>query len=124
MMKLRLFRLLTAALALAALSSSLRAQENLPAGPSNYDEDLQLFSPFEIDLDNMADKQWSGYFFDYNKLFWAYTGKRTTIGSPNVSEMINGVAVQGQFAEVIYQQNPQDLGTSPAPYLVQNTLTN
>ena len=34
----------------------------------------------------MTDKQWSGYFFDYNKLFWAYTGERTTIGNPHVSE--------------------------------------
>src|ERR1700759_305880 len=110
MMKLRLFGLLTATIACVALASQARAQENLPPGPSNYEEDLQLFSPFEIDLDNMADKQWSGYFFDYNKLFWAYTGEpRTTIGSPNVTEMIGGVAVQGQFAEVIYQQNPQDL---------------
>jgi hypothetical protein len=124
MMKLRLYGLLAATLAFVALASSVRAQENLPLGPSNYDEDLQLFSPFEIDLDNTTDKQWSGYFFEYNKLFWSYTGERTTIGSPNVTEMINGVAVQGQFAEVIYQQNPQDLGTRPDPYLVQNTLTN
>ena len=50
-------------------------------------------APFTLDLDNMADKQWSGYFFDYDKLFWAYTGERTTVGSHNVSETIlfNGV---------------------------------
>ena len=60
------------------------AQENLPIGPSNYEQDLQIFAPFELDLDNMVDDQWSGYFFEYNKLFWAYTGERTTIGSPNV----------------------------------------
>ena len=72
----------------------------------------------------MVDDQWSGYFFEYNKLFWAYTGERTTVGSPNVFENVNGVQVQGQFAEVIYRDNPQDEGDPPAPYLVQNELQN
>ena len=81
-------------------------------------------APFDLDLDNMVDDQWSGYFFEYNKLFWAYTGERTTVGSSNVFEDVNGVMVQGQFAEVIYRQNPQDEGVSPLPYLVQNGLDN
>ena len=63
----------------------------------------------------MADKQWSGYFFEYNKLFWAYTGERTTIGNPNVTENINGVIVQGQFAEIIYQtQSARPRARAPA----------
>ena len=40
-----------------------------------------MFAPFTLDLDNMADEQWSGYFFEYNKLYWNYTGERTTVGS-------------------------------------------
>ena len=28
----------------------------------------------------MADDQWSGYFFEYNKLFWYYSGERVTVG--------------------------------------------
>jgi hypothetical protein len=100
-MKYRLFGILAATLTLCALVRTGQAQENLPFGPSNYEHDLQIFAPFDLDLDNMADDQWSGYFFEYNKLFWAYTGERTTIGSPNVFEEVNGVLVQGQFAEII-----------------------
>ncbi len=123
-MKYRLLGSL-AAVTLCALLRTGRAEENLPMGPSNYEQDLQIFAPFDLDLDNMVDDQWSGYFFEYNKLFWAYTGERTTVGSPNVSENINGVMVQGQFAEVIYSPNPQDInGPPPTPYLVHNGLTN
>ena len=66
---------------LFAFIGNVRAQENLPFGPENYEQDLQMFAPFDLDLDNMVDEQWSGYFFEYNKLFWTYTGERTTIGS-------------------------------------------
>jgi hypothetical protein len=88
----------------------------------------------------MSDPQWSGYFFEYNKLFWSYSGERTTIGSPDVTEVIdtNGddipdTTVMGQFAEIIYFvdpitgiPNPQDefdpLDPPPTPHLVTNTL--
>src|SRR5262245_56859108 len=100
--------LLATTLILAATSGSLRAQENLPMGPSNYEHDFQLFAPFDLDLDNMSDPQWSGYFFEYNKLFWSYSGVRVTIGSPDVTETIDtnddgipDTTVQGQFAEII-----------------------
>lgn len=123
-MKYRLTRLLVTTLALLAVNSAARAQENLPTGPSNYEQDLQLFAPFNLDLDNKVNDQWSGYFFEYNKLFWAYTGERTTIGSPNVFETVDGIRVNGQFAEVIYRTNGTDEGAPPAPYLVKNSLTN
>ncbi|HEX3601416.1 MAG TPA: BBP7 family outer membrane beta-barrel protein [Lacipirellulaceae bacterium] len=130
-MKQRFYLLLAVTIAFTAHLGVAQAQENLPPGPSNYEEDLQIFAPFELDLDNMTDKQWSGYFFDYNKLFWAYTGERTTIGDQTVSENIGGVMVQGQFAEIIYQQGPPtaggtpgSIGTEPGPYLVHNELNN
>ncbi len=124
-MKYRFACLLTSTLALLAACHVARGQENLPTGPSNYEHDLQIFAPYNLDLDNKADDQWSGYFFEYNKLFWAYTGERTTVGSPNVFETIDGVRVNGEFAEVIYRPTgPNDIGTSPEPYLVTNTLNN
>ena len=116
--------LATTASLLCALVGPARAQENLPFGPSNYEHDLQIFAPFDLDLDNMSDAQWSGYFFEYNKLFWYYSGERVTIGSPNVVEIINGVPVNGQFAEIIYRDNPQDEGDPPPPHIVTNTLNN
>jgi len=119
---------------MVALAGNSRAQENVPMGPSNYEQDLQLFAPFDLDLDNMADDQWSGYFFEYNKLFWSYSGERVTVGNEDLVDEItwfNGVqnvvlSGNGQFAEIIYQVNPQDDvdpdNPVPAPYLVQNTL--
>src|SRR5580765_2867324 len=117
MMRQSLIALLGTTAVLLALTGDARAQENFPLGPENYEQDAQVFAPFELDLDNMTDKQWSGYFFEYNRLFWNYTGERTTVGSSNVSETItyfNGVqnqvitATDGQFAEIIYRVNPQD----------------
>lgn len=137
MMRQPLIALLGATVLLAALIGDARAQENLPFGPSNYEQDFQMFSPFTLDLDNMVDTQHSGYFFNYDRLFWSYTGERVTVGSQNVSETItwfNGVqnqvitATDGQFAEIIYRVNPQDFVDAnnpvPPPYVVHNTLNN
>ena len=97
-MRQSLITLLGTTAVLFAFAGNARAQENFPLGPANYEQDVQIFAPFELDLDNMADDQWSGYFFEYNKLFWTYTGERTTVGSRNVSETItwfNGVQDSG-----------------------------
>src|SRR6476620_5705401 len=110
-MRQSLITLLGTTAVLIALAGNLRAQENLPLGPENYESDLQIFAPFNLDLDNMAESQQTGYFFEYNKLYWNLTGERTTVGSSNVSETItwfNGVntqqitATNGVFAETIY----------------------
>jgi hypothetical protein len=134
-MRLSLINLLASTTTLmVALAATVRAQENVPFGPSNYEQDLQLFAPFDVDLDNQADDQWSGYFFEYNKLFWSYSGERIIVGNEDVSDTItwfNGVenvvlSGQGQFAEVIYKVNPQDIvdpnNPVPAPHLIRNTL--
>ncbi len=141
--KRRLIILFATAAVLGALIGGARAQENLPFGPENYEEDLQMFSPFTLDLDNMSDKQTSGYFFNYNKLFWSYNGERVTVGSNNVTDTLwfrqtqNGQVVQhdvsgGEFAEVIYEVNT-NLGNPdlvnpnvpvPLPYIIHNTLNN
>ena len=96
-------------------------RRRIAVGPSNYEQDLQIFAPFDLDLDNMVDDQWSGYFFEYNKLFWAYTGERTTVGSKNVFE--NGRRRAGPMAssrKLFTDTNPQDEGLPPAPYVVTN----
>ncbi len=108
--------LATIGVLLLALVGGVAAQENLPFGPSNYEHDFQLFAPFQLDLDNMSEDQWSGYFFEYNKLYWSYSGERVTVGSPDV------VA----FAEIIYRVNPGDdfdpLNPPPDPPQIFNTL--
>jgi hypothetical protein len=126
----------TTGMLLAALGGAAQAQENLPLGPSNHEHDLQIFAPFDLDLDNMSDDQWSGYFVEYNKLYWSYTGERVTIGNEEVTDTLrwfNGVETinltgDGQFAEIIYPVNPQDevddMNPVPPPHLIRNTLRN
>ena len=124
----------------SALVGGASAQENIPFGPENYEQDFQIFAPYSLDLDNMADKQISSYFFHYDKLLQNYTGERTTIGSGHVSETIqwfNGqttstiTATDGEFAEIIYRVNPAaagigDIATNPVPppNVIHNSLTN
>lgn len=105
--------LATTSILLAALAGRASGQENLPFGPSNYEHDLQLFAPLQLDLDNSQEDQYSGYFFDYQKLFWSYSGERVTVGDPDVFVL----------AEMIYRQNLRDQGQVPAPYQVRNGLT-
>src|SRR6476660_5531529 len=136
-MRQSLITLLGTTAVLLAFAGNLRAQENFPLGPENYECDAQAFAPFTLDLDNMAEAQATGYCFEYNKLFWDYTGERTTVGSRNVSETItwfNGVqnqtitATDGQFAEIIYRVNPQDFvnpnSPIPPPTVIHNALNN
>ena len=75
MMRQSLITLLGTTAVLFALMGNVRAQENFPLGPENYESDAQIFAPFELDLDNMAEKQWSGYFFEYNKLVLELHGR-------------------------------------------------
>src|SRR4051794_21382756 len=136
-MRQRFITLLATTALFTAVASHALAQENLPNGPENYEQDYQIFAPYSLDLNNMVDKQISGYFFNYDKLYQSYSGERVTIGSSNVSETItffNGVqnqvitATDGEFAEIIYRVNPQDFVNQnnplPAPYVVHNTLNN
>ena len=112
----------TIALLLAAWASNAQGQVNLPFGPTNYDSDLQLFAPLELDLDNLpAETDSCGYFFSYDKLDLSYSGERTTIGDPNIV----------QYAEVIYRLNTTGLAPDEDnlnlyynPYQVHNALTN
>lgn len=106
----------TIGLLLAALVTDARGQINLPFGPENYyDQNLQIFAPVELDLDNLPnDDDSCGYFFGYQKLMWSFSGERVTVGDPTVVEL----------AEEVYADNPQDLGTRPNPYQIHSTLTN
>ncbi|MCH2115479.1 MAG: BBP7 family outer membrane beta-barrel protein [Pirellulales bacterium] len=42
--------------------------------------DLQLFAPVDFDFDNRPIGKDCGYFFHYDKLSWAFTGERVTLG--------------------------------------------
>lgn len=97
---------------LVALLGKANAQHNLPPGPANYEHDLQLFAPLELDIDNLPPDDYAGYFFEYNKLFWSYTGERVTVGDPDIVE----------FAEIIYYDNASDEGDPPPPHQITNTL--
>ena len=74
-------------LLVASLVAGSSAQEfddinNTPLYVDNTDHDLQFFSPVNFDFENQPISQSNGYYFGYDKLSWAFTGERTTIGNP------------------------------------------
>lgn len=80
------------------------------------DHNLQWFEPVEIDLDGDLYER-SGFFFGYEKLYWNYTGERTTIGDPNVFVL----------SEDIFPVNLQDednFDMAPDQYQIINGIQN
>lgn len=78
----------------------------------NTDHDLQFFSPVDFDFENRPISQRCGYFFRFDKLNWAATGERVTIGDPN----------QVVMSELIHGNSPDSLGTQPAQYVITNSI--
>lgn len=99
---------------LAIVAAKAQAQVDVPFGPENYSHDFQLFAPVQIDLDNMPYQDNYGYWADWSKLWWSFSGEHVTVGDPDVVV----------FAEAVYRQNPDDEGTMPSPYQIQNGLQN
>jgi Putative beta barrel porin-7 (BBP7) len=102
-------------------ATNARAQIDLPFGPENYDCDMQLFAPAEIDLNDEVYHESHGYYFHYDKVLWSYSGEKVLIGDPSVTI----------FAENIYgstnpdgtvNQNSLDQGTLPNPYRITNGI--
>jgi Putative beta barrel porin-7 (BBP7) len=99
-------------LLMSALATSARAQADVPFGPENYDCDLQLFAPVEIDLNDQPYHDDHGYFFKYDRLLWSFSGEKVLIGDPTIT----------YESERIYYQNPGDLGTITPPYTIVNGI--
>ena len=97
---------------LAVMAAKAHAQINLPFGPENYSHDFQLFAPVQIDLDNEPYQDNCGYMFNWSKVFWSFSGEKVEVGDPNLVV----------FAEEIYRQTANDIGTRPEPYQIQNGL--
>ncbi|MCA9232553.1 MAG: BBP7 family outer membrane beta-barrel protein [Planctomycetales bacterium] len=78
-----------------------------------YTTDAEWFSPVDFDFDNRPIRKSSGYFFRYDKLSWAATGERTTIGDPNVVVL----------SEIIYRNAEIFPDGEPVPqYVINNGL--
>jgi len=95
--KNKLTRLATLML-IFACTAKVRAQDAFCDG--DCDSDAQLFSPVDFDFDCRPYRKDCGYFFRYDKLSWAATGERNTIGDPNVqvlSEIIVPDALSQSF---------------------------
>jgi hypothetical protein len=67
----------------------------------NTDHDLQFFSPVDFDFENLPIQQPNGYFFTFDKLNWATTGERTTIGSENTGPGTTGGGSLAPFREFL-----------------------
>lgn len=119
----RIRTLLTAAALLASPWATCQAQYEDHCGPfCDGCSDLRYFEPVDLDLDCMPVDQSCGYIFGYDKLYWAFTGDRTTIGAPGLTYL----------SEIPYRRNSQDDSTDllnqlplidqPQPYTVINGI--
>ena len=105
----------------SALATSARAQANLPFGPENYDCDLQLFAPVEIDLNDQPYHDDHGYFFNYDKVLWSFSGERSLIGDPVTT--LAEESFRFNPGDIPYSGSPSDPnGTQPQPYNVLNGI--
>ncbi|QEG32980.1 BBP7 family outer membrane beta-barrel protein [Bythopirellula goksoeyrii] len=80
----------------------------------NPNHDLQFFAPVDFDFECRPIRQQCGYFFSFEKSFWAATGERVTVGDPN--EVV--------FSELIFGGNlsPFSIGTPPPQYIINNSI--
>lgn len=75
---------LTACFLVAASAASVHAQRDA-FSEGFAGSDLQFFSPVDFDFENQPLRKENGWFFGYDKLSWAITGERQTIGSTSQS---------------------------------------
>ena len=89
---------------------------NAALAPAQYQEfseyDAQLFSPVNFDFNGRPLRKECGYFLRYDKISWAFTGDRVTIGDPNVNVL----------SENIFGNSGFSTGTAPQPYQIINGL--
>jgi hypothetical protein len=112
--------LLTATFALT-FAKSARAQVEVPFGPENYDCDLQLFAPVEIDLNDQPYHDDHGYFFHYDKILWSYSGERALVGDPVVTKAEESFRFNS--GDIPYSGSASDPnGTQPQPYDILNGI--
>ncbi len=79
-------------LLLATSATSVRAQQ------AYYESDLQWFSPVDLDFGDQPIRKDNGIYFRYDKLNWAATGERNTIGDPNV-QVLSEIIVPDALAD-------------------------
>lgn len=103
---------LVAGLMLCAGTNLARGQDY--GWVNNSDHDLQFFSPTEFDFDSLVVRKDCGFTFRYDKLSWAFTGERATVGCDDVV----------QFHPDIWPENPLSIGTAPENFLLTNGLRN
>ena len=52
-------------------------------GPAN---DMQWFEPIDLDIDGRGGSRPTGFFFNYDKLFWTTSGERVEVGDRNTTQ--------------------------------------
>ena len=78
--------------------------------------DLQLFSPVDFDFECRPLRHDCGYFFAFDRVNWAVTGERITIGDPDL--VVD--------SELIYGDSPFSINVDnrPPQYRINNSIQN
>lgn len=118
------YRTLLATIALLSTPVAVcHAQYEDHCGPlCGCENGYQYFEPVDLDLDCLPVRNDCGYMFSYDKLYWSFTGEKTTIGAPGLTYP----------SEITHRRNPQDedpalfnqlpLADHPQPYTIINGI--
>lgn len=76
-------------LLIAGFAARAQAQLDSPHSPFySTSNDLQFFEPVDLDLDGRGVRYQTGFFFSYDKIFWATSGERIEIGDPDTVQQM------------------------------------
>jgi hypothetical protein len=84
------------------------------------DYDAQWFSPVDFDFNCQPMRRDCGYFFRYDKLSWAATGERNTIGDPSV-QALSEIMVTDDLAES-FNVTTSNIRSADLQYAIINGL--
>lgn len=72
-----------------------------------YESDAQFFAPVDLDFDGLPIGKPAGYFFGFEKSYWAATGERTHVGNGQGNDAsMNGYRRFSEGGEIIPNPDP------------------
>jgi hypothetical protein len=93
--------------AAAAAPTRVGAQQEFAAPV--VDGDADLFAPVDFSFEGLPIRDEAGYFFQFDKLSWAFTGERVKMGTPNASfASLNPFRLFNTGGQIIPSPDPDD----------------
>lgn len=112
------FRIMFAALAILASQAATGMGQNSFAQQRFVESDFQLFEPVDLELDGFPVRKDNGFFFNYDKVYWAFTGERITIGERGLTYPSEQMFRDSVDSLILNDRN------APQTYDIENDIKN